>query len=216
MAETILRTDALTTVDKVKQQGSGIDPSDPTQDDNIRFLINSATTRIIQYADREFKTTTPGTVARTFMMIPNEGGWAEVSFGGGDLQTLTSVVVDNQLGQTGQTLSTNQYQLVPVEQWFGVYTGVTFVQYFSTASGYIPRGVRRQATVTGTWGWPAVPADVEHACTESVIEWLQARFEIAAPSNIPGDPGTSFASSQLQLPARVRATLDAYSPVKVM
>jgi hypothetical protein len=56
-----LRADALTTVERVKEQGSGIASSDPTQDEQIKFLINSATGRFKAYAQREFTTLSPQT-----------------------------------------------------------------------------------------------------------------------------------------------------------
>lgn len=55
-----LRTDALTSVAAVKSM-TGIDASDPTQDDQIRRLINSATGRFKAYAQREFTTLSPQT-----------------------------------------------------------------------------------------------------------------------------------------------------------
>lgn len=63
-----LRADALTTVERVKEQGSGISSSDPTQDDQIRFLINSATGRFKAYAQREFSTLSPQTTGSTGAM----------------------------------------------------------------------------------------------------------------------------------------------------
>lgn len=56
-----LRADALTTAERVKEQGSGIASSDSTQDEQIRFLINSATGRFKAYAQREFTTLSPQT-----------------------------------------------------------------------------------------------------------------------------------------------------------
>lgn len=37
--------------------------------------------------------------------------------------------------------------------------------------------------VTGKWGWPAIPADIEHACVLTVATWLRRGVQaIAAPA----------------------------------
>jgi ribosomal protein S6E (S10) len=196
---------ALITEDEYKEQGSGIDASDPTQDDAIRWCINSASERIMEYGGREWKDLGLGS-ARTFQITPGGCYFDEVSFGANDAQTISSVVIDTQLGATGLTLTTTQYQPVPVQKWHGVFTGIHIL---SGAVGYIPLGARRQATVTGTWGWVSVPADIKHACSETVHEWLAGSYQVNG-----GQDTLGFVSSQqLQLPARVRSTLDPLSQV---
>jgi hypothetical protein len=201
-----LATNALTTVERVKEQGSGIRSTDPTQDEAIRFCINSASLRMMEYSGREFKSSAVGSTLRTFQITPGGRGYDEVSFGPYDAQTITVVTIDTQLGQTGVTLSaTSQYQPIPVQQWHGVYTGLHIL---SLATGYVPLGIRRVVNVTGTWGWPSVPSDVEHACIETVLEWMHTYYQV------PGE-ALSAVVNQLQLPARVRATLDAMSQVLI-
>lgn len=202
-----LATNALITESEYKEQGSGIDASDPTQDDAIRFCINSASLRIMEYAGREFKSMASGSTARTFEISQGGSGFDDVSFGPYDAATITAVVIDTQLGQTGLTLTTSQYQPVPVQQWHGVYTGVHIL---AGATGYVPVGARRAASVTGTWGWPSVPGEVKHACVETVKDWLSGEYQVPG-----GDVSSALMSTQLQLPGRVRATLDALSQVLI-
>lgn len=195
---------ALITEAEYKEQGSGIDASDPTQDETIRFLINSASLRLIEYAGREFKDLGLGST-RTFQITPGGCGFDEVSFGTNDAASVSAVVIDTQLGQTGLTLSSTQYQPVPVQKWHGVYTGLHIL---AGATGYVPTGARRQVTVTGTWGWPTVSGELKHACVETVKEWLAGEYQVNG-----GTDTLSFVSSQLQLPARVRSTVDVFSQV---
>lgn len=190
---------ALITELEYKEQGSGIDASDPTQDEAIRFAINSASERIMDYCDCEFKDSGAGST-RIFEIMPGGCYFDDVSFGGSDAQTITTVVIDTQLGQTGLTLTSTQYQGVPVAKPNGVYTGL---HVLLGLTGYVVPGVRRQVSVTGTWGWPAVPPAVKHACVETVKEWLAAEYQVTG-----GDVASGLLNTSLQLPARVRATLD--------
>ena len=200
-----LITQALITEAEYKEQGSGIDASDPTQDEAIRFCINSASLRIMEYAGREYKSAAVGSTMRTFQITDGGCGYDEVSFGSYDAQTVTVVTIDTQLGQTGLTLTSTQYQPVPVQAWHGVYTGLHIL---SGATGYVVAGSRRAVNVTGTWGWPSVPGHIKMACAETVKEWLAGEYQVNG-----GNDTLGFVSQQLQLPARVRATLDATSQV---
>lgn len=202
-----LITDALITELEYKEQGSGIDASDPTQDEAIRFCINSATLRIKEYSGREYKSAAVGSTTRVFGITQGGTGYDMVSFGPYDAQTVTAVVIDTQFGQTGVTLSATQYQPVPVEQWHGVYTGL---HVLSVVTGYVPLGARRQVSVTGTWGWPSVPGHVKMACVETVKEWMGEAYQVNG-----GDVTAAVMAASLQLPARVRATLDAHSQVLI-
>jgi len=206
-----LATYALVTENEYKEQGSGIDASDPTQDETIRFCINSASERIMEYASREFKDLTGYNglgATRKFQIVSNAGCYFDdVSFGPYDAQSISAVVIDTQLGQTGLTLTTTQYQPVPVQKWDGVYTGL---HVLTGATGYVATGSRREATVTGTWGWPSVPARIKHACVETVKDWLAGEYQVPG-----GDVPAAMMATQLQLPGRVRAMLDEVSPVLI-
>lgn len=205
MPTNFLATYALTSVEKVKEQGSGIDSSDPTQDETIRFLINSASQRIMTYCDREFKTTVSNPATRTVPIVEN-GCYTDIDFGRWDAQSVTTVVLDTQLGQTGTTITNTQYQPLPIGQPDGVIRSLRLI--YPVSSGYVPDGSHRQAAVTGTWGWPAVPDRVIHATVETVKEWLLRYYQV------PGEVSVEI-QTQLQLPARVRAVLDEFKDVQV-
>lgn len=200
-----LATYALTTENRVKEQGTGIDASDPTQDEQIRFLINSASERIMEYAGREFKTAASNPATRIFPIREN-GCYSDIDFGRYDAQSITTVVLDTQLGQTGTTITTTQYQPFPIGAPDGVIKTLRLI--YPVSFGYVPDGSRRQASVTGTWGWPSVPGRVEHGCVETVKEWLLRFYQV------PGEVNQEV-TTQLQLPARVRAMLDEFREVLV-
>ena len=297
MAETILSPGALTTVEKVKQQGSGIDPQDPTQDDAIRFLINSATVRMQRYARREFKsnvahvtgttgatgaglqlfadanasfqttdvgkpiiiqgagligpyaafettifarnnatqviladpavlsitnaTYTYGGATRTFVLESDGFGGAEINFGMYDAQSISGVAIDTQGGAAGTALSATvpDYQVLEVDEFDGVYTGIDVYQsaasypYSTTPYKY----GKRLAQVTGIWGWPSVPADVEHGCTATVNEWLEGDYRHVGNTGFTGDNDYGQVTGARQvLPGWVMRMLETYQKLAVV
>lgn len=220
MAETILAANALTTLEKVKQQGSGIRSSDPTQDDAIRFLINSASAAIMNFPNggREFKSLLVGSQPRTFRLDRNYqtmGG--TIDFGNYDAQSVSAVTVETQPTGGSVVLSSAilQYQLTPVEQWYGVYTGVTI--YAPTGSWGQPyvAGIQHTAQVTGVWGWPSVPADVEDACVETVKEWWLAGYADTSSRGIPGETASQAQGPRHDLPWSVQRTLARYQELMI-
>jgi hypothetical protein len=198
-----LAANALTTVERVKEQGSGIRDTDATQDAAVAFLVNAASAQMMQYAEREFKSTLVGSQSRTFRLRYRSSGdvSAFIDFGQWDAQTVTAVTVETQA--TGANTALNaailQYQPVPVEQWEGVYTGINI--YAPASSWGVPytAGIQHTASVTGTWGYPSVPADVEDLCVEQVKEWLLTGYQVTTPLGIPGetDPQTPGPRHQL-------------------
>jgi hypothetical protein len=55
-----------------------------------------------------------------------------------------------------------------------------------------------------------VPGEVKHACVETVKDWLAGEYQVGG-----GDVQAGMMATQLQLPMRVRATLDAFSQVLI-
>lgn len=95
-----LRANALTTVEAVKEFGSGISSSDPTQDEQIRRGINSASARFAAYAQREFKSSAPQTTGSTGAMT---AGSATLTDANASFQTtdVGKVIVVYGAGSTG-------------------------------------------------------------------------------------------------------------------
>jgi len=209
---------ALTTVERVKEQGSGIRDTDPSQDAQIAFLINAASQQMMQYANREFKSILVGSQPRTFrLQRKNDGVSAFIDFGQWDAQTVTSVTAETQPTGGNNVLDATilQYQAVPVEQWEGVYTGV--VVYSPTGSWGVPyaAGIQHTASVTGTWGYPSVPADVEDLCVEQVKEWLLTGYQVTSPLGIPGESDQQVAGPRHQLAWSVQQGLNRHKKLLV-
>ena len=298
MTQTVtLSPQALTTLERVKQQGFGINPSDPTQDDAIRFLINRASRRIIRRSGREFKTTTAQTTATDGAMSASSGvltsasaafatgdvGKAIIIYGAGiggdalqttiasrqsatqvtltasagttvaaatytysgatrtlriqsnqpilssmydqpaavinfgeyDAQTISSVVVETQTTGGSYTLDPTvpQYQAVPIERWFGVYTGIEIGGFFTNLPGMI--GLTHTAQVTGVWGWPSVPEDIEAACIEQVKLWHRMGYAVLTPSGIPGEVAGEISVYPPGLANSVAAVCDEYAKADI-
>jgi hypothetical protein len=214
-----LATYALTTVERVKEQGSGISSTDPSQDEAIRFLINDASTQMMNECEREFKSTLVGSQARTFQI--NYGcygyGGGYIEFRPFDAQTVTAVVVETQPTGGNITLDATklQYQALPVGQPDDVYTGVAIYSPGGSYGSAYAAGIQHTASVTGTWGWPSVPADVESMCVETVKEWLLTGYQLTSPLGIPGEQAQAVAGARHELPWSVKRGLARYSTVVV-
>jgi hypothetical protein len=141
---------------------------DTEQDGVISALISRASAAIQRYCDREFITTTSGSTLRTFETdIGLTGGFLSLS--PYDLQSVSLIRMDTDL--TPFTLSTDEYRLYPINKPDGVYTSIR-LQPLSFSTGRVMWPLR-QVQVTGTWGWPSVPVDVQHACLVTVSIWLK-------------------------------------------
>jgi hypothetical protein len=213
---TVLETYAFTTEAKVKQQGSGIMPTDSSQDDNIRFLINAFSDLAMRYSEREFKTVTSGSTLRTFPVAPiqvygESAGY--VDFGRWDAQTITAVSVNTQAAGSATLLDTTMYQPVPIEKWDGVYTGLNITGYV-ISSASLP-GITITADVTGTWGWPSVPDILLRDCVETVKTWLRMGYQVVSGQSIPGELASQSQLFPADLPNSVKTHLDAFKTITV-
>lgn len=200
-----LATDALVTLAQAKQEIGQLD-NDPTTNDALTGLVNASTAAVMEYAQREFKTITTGSTVRTFSILPGTTG-GYVDFGRFDAQSVTVVQVDTQLAAP-TTLAATDYQLVPPEKWRGVYTGliVTGSSFPLAASGM---NMIHTAAVTGTWGWPSVPADVQRACLVTIAMWYRHE-QAALSSSFQSEQDTTFTPRVVSLPFGARALLAPY------
>jgi len=154
-----------------------------------------------------------GLVTRTFDLTGDGHGNGSLDFWPGAAQAVTSVLLDTQGGAAGTNLDASafDYQSDPLSEPTGVYTGLTVYSWgaaqFSLAT---PWGVTRQAQVTGLWGYPQVPPDVENAVIGQVLDNLNASYRQLSNSPIAGDipePGTVRRSG---MNAQLRSTMDMY------
>ena len=167
---------ALTTIEHVKQF-MGKKDQEPYQDQLIQLLINSASDHIHTVTSREFKSAlSPNPGVRNFALQTPFPGWTYVNFGRFQCQagTVTLVQIDTDVSSPGATtITSDQYQLFPISNDFGIVTGIRFYTY---AVGPVLRqgaNIPRQLSVTATWGWSSVPAAVEQACILTVATWVR-------------------------------------------
>lgn len=154
----------LTTLTAVRRflQKSGTDTS---QDTEISQLITRASDAIMRYCQREFKSTASAGTARKF----EYRGQGYLDLAPYDLQSVTLIRLDPDLASP-YTVGSNEYRLYPVHTPQGVYTAIRLDPVLAyTAS----RWLYRICEVTGTWGFPSVPSEVEHATILTVNNWLK-------------------------------------------
>lgn len=142
----------LTSVEAVREFLQKPD-SDTAQDNVIEELIGRASAAIERFCQRKF--TASGVATRSFL---TRNGY--LSFAPYELQAATEVIVDSNT----LTAGSDGYQLRPVPAHDGVYR-------YALLPGYLTG--EYEASVTGTWGWPQIPADVEHWCIVTVGIWLR-------------------------------------------
>lgn len=171
----------LTTVDSVRQFMQFRD-ADTEQDPIIPSLVTAASRAIMRDCQREFKTGVADGTAREF----EYKGDGFLDLGPFDLRALADpgVEVDSD-GDSPTTITTDQYRLYPFPNAEGVFTALRLDVSWQ---GSFNRWPVRRVRVTGDWGWPSVPDEVETACIITVATWL--RRDVSAFSttfSIPED-----------------------------
>lgn len=136
--------------------------TDQESDPVIQQLITRASRVIMRWAGREFA---PATASAARVFTYQGGGFLDL--GAYELRSATSVVLDSDQTSTITLTAGTDYLLRPTAAPDGVYQWLELPTYDST----LAQG--RQVTITGAWGWPAVPADIEHACIITVATWLR-------------------------------------------
>ena len=178
---------ALTTVPVVKRV-LGVDDEDPGQDAALQFFINTASRLIIDYTRREFKSDF-GTGARIF---PFSGTTSYVSFGRYQLDATSlsiqvTVDVDTDAPVILEPAKTN---LLPATTFYNTYTGMRIYTFAVGDPLRQGAGFGRQLSVFGTWGWPAVPSQVEQACIFTCMFWQRRYSQMFATTIEPDEAVT--------------------------
>lgn len=190
----------------------GQDFADTSQDAMIRLWLAAASTAIQVYTRREFISAL-GTGTRNFEV--RSTGY--VSFRRYDLQSASLVAIDTEGtdGVTATTIDPSQYMLLPVDAPDGVYTSLRF---YTFSVGPILRqvyGVSRQVSVTGTWGYPAVPADVKRAALLCARDWKLGYSDSYSETLAPRMNDEITTGRADNIPAPARLLLDPYRKVLV-
>jgi uncharacterized phiE125 gp8 family phage protein len=198
-----MATGDLTTLAAVQEHRQKLDTTNTTQDAIIASLITTASSMITNYTQREFigyggATSTPS--ARTYRYE----GRGVLPLGQDDAQTVTQVRIDTDTDDP-TTLEDTQYKLSPTRRRDGVITALHLINLpvaQRTVQGW---PIYREVEVTGTWGWPEVPDQVERACILLVMDLLSRTSSWRG-----GDEDLMPSPGGVAMPLHVRTMLAPY------
>jgi hypothetical protein len=160
----------LTTLAAVQEHRQKLDTTNTTQDAIIESLITVASGLITNYTQREFiehsgSGSTP--TARTYRYE----GRGVLPLGQDDAQSVTLVRIDTDTDNP-ITLDESQYKLWPTRRRDGVITALHLLGVPGWRHTVQRHPLYREVEVTGVWGWPSVPVQVERACILLVMDLL--------------------------------------------
>jgi hypothetical protein len=151
--------------------------SDATDDMLLGSVLDDASREIDRITGRHFYETDAGTV-RYFTAVNDD----ELSIT--DCVTLTAVETDNGADRTyAYTWTATDYDLLP-ENAAAADEPYTLLAEAPGGSYDFPVGVRKGVKLTGTWGWPAIPAEINRACLLRAA-WLFKRKD--SPLGVAGN-----------------------------
>jgi hypothetical protein len=160
-----LAPSALTTLEAVRSFLQ-TPPDKTAQDGLIRDLINRASEEISSHTSREFAPA--GEAGEERQLLYTGGGYLDLD--PYDVRTVTAVKLGTDLPVDQHVmLEPSDWRLRPVPAKDGVFQSIKLLRS--------PRS-ECEVTVTGAWGFPVVPANVEHWCIVAVTIWL--RRDVAA------------------------------------
>lgn len=199
----------LTTLDTVKAWLG--EAADMSQDARLTQLITAASSAVANYLQRE-PTPTSG-VTRRFRIDPNRRtplGHRLIHFGRYDLRSITQAALNPEETPILLVAGTD-YELRPGNSLLGgTYSAITISRLVSLASTYQNTWSHSLLDLTGDWGWPSVPADVEQATIITVAKWFK-RDQVAWSDELP----TPTPSDGLSLPYDCRLLLSPYRRILV-
>lgn len=140
--------------------------SDPMTDALLEQLIIAESRAIHGRTGREFKVISPAVGTRRFDISPANEYTRTIRIG--DLATLSTVKIisTNQVTELQTVASPNYVALPRVREEWEPITGLFFPPGTGAAASILYGYVLE---VTGTWGFPALPADLRQACAQRVI-----------------------------------------------
>lgn len=182
---------ALCTLSEVRDW-LGKPGGDRDQDQVIEQVILRASRAVLTYLDREVVVS--GSNPQTRVVDVGGAAWTRVVPVGDMASTPTAVVI---LGEDGATVSTltvgTDVQAMPLAR--RSWEPITHLRLRDSAGTL---DSRYQLSVTGSWGWPAVPEDITQAAVMTAGSWVRRyvqafttsyapeQVEEGAPESIPG------------------------------
>lgn len=151
--------------------------SDDDRDDAIDDLINQASEWIISTAEQEFAPSIDGETRRI-----EYRGDGVISVAPYSLRAIDAVVIDPAGAADAQT--TYQLRAAPKGRRAGVHNRILLAGRYAAAGAVQGVGY---VDVTGDWGWPAVPREIERCCKRLVEMWFNAEIAFAS-DGYDGEP----------------------------
>lgn len=144
-----------------------MNPQETTRDELILSLIPVASQMLSNYCEREFAPVSTA-LTRRFKIT---GGI--VSLSPYDLQTATVVSLNPETSSPQTLVAGSDYTLTPVTSGEGVYMTVRLSAFLNVFSNTMIQFGYALLDVTGTWGFPSIPAVVNEACSDAVAAWMR-------------------------------------------
>ena len=129
----------------------------------LEAVITGASAAIAQHTSRLYVPEAGATKVRAASAWPTAGAlWV------GDIRTVTSVAVQDADGATTETLTGSDFVLEPRAR-------VTGPPYALRPKSTVTAGLGTDyaLSITGDWGWAAVPSHVVEACVATCRAWLR-------------------------------------------
>jgi hypothetical protein len=154
------------------RQSLELPDGETSRDALILSLIPVATDMLKAYAGREFTPITIG-ATRRFKIDGRTANAGIVDLAPYDLQSTTLVSLNPETASPTTLVAGNDYVLAPVQNDEGVYTTLRLSSFLSIVSSTLIRFNYAILDITGTWGFPAVPRQVNEACSDAVCAWMR-------------------------------------------
>lgn len=189
--------------------------------DKFTAAITSASVAIRNFTDREFVLNTNAAVT-TREVEWDDSGYVDIP----DAQGITSVTAKFNWGAPPVTLRPEQWRLMPFDSIVKDTLIVNGPIYgMSPAMGFTWNLDRFSAEhgvaefppileVTGVFGWPEIPADVEQATIWTASAFAEEEKSVAA-ENISSFGRTYTTTQAAAIPLRARELLDQYKRITV-
>lgn len=189
----------LCTIEDVKEQIQ-LPDNVVNLDALIPTYITDASRAIMNYTKREFRTEVTNPATRRFKV----SGY-RVDFSPWDLQANAGPYTVTLHPETNQPYTLNdgsaptyafpEYAFQPINPQRGLYTSLQFSGFLVIISTTLMAFNYALVDITGTWGWPSVPEDVNRACVLTVGSWItrsapgaSSTWGIPTTSSMPAMP----------------------------
>lgn len=126
------------------------------------------------------------------------------------LVSVTTLTVAFFTGDTPRTIPAAEFFLEPANRPSGWPARWIELTDYPTVVGYFPVG-KRTVSITGDWGWPAIPDEIKEVCLELVVRGKRQRG--AGDSDQAGVTGLDLEPVPRALSPRSWATLKKYTPM---